>query len=65
MAGRGSTALPGPSDSAVVERDDLAYIAVAIDQHPEAGRAIVLSIKAIDDVMLERSLRRRSSSPEQ
>jgi len=53
------------SDSGVVERDNLAYIAVTIDQHPEAGRAIVLSIKTIDDVMLELHRRGRSGSPEE
>jgi beta-lactamase class A len=41
------------ADSAVVARDDLVYIAIYIDNHPEAGRAAVDGIRIIDDVMLE------------
>ena len=53
------------ADSGLVERDGLAYIVVAIDQHPEAGRGMVEGIRIIDDVMLERAGRKRSASPEQ
>ena len=40
------------SDSAVIAREDLVYIAVYIDNHPEAGRGAVDGIKIVDDVML-------------
>ena len=45
------------ADSAVVDRDEHAYIAVSIDQHPEAGRYMVDGIKIVDDVMSERARR--------
>ena len=41
------------SDSAVIVRDGLVYIAVYIDNHPDAGRGAVDGIRIIDDVMLE------------
>ena len=47
------------ADSAVVAREDLVYIAVYIDNHPEAGRAAVDGIRIIDDVMLEYANRNR------
>ncbi len=52
------------SDSAWVDRDGLAYIAVYLDQHPEVGPDAAEGIKIIDDVMLALSLRKRSKSPE-
>ena len=53
------------SDSGLVKRDNLAYIAVAIVRHPEAGRGLVACIRIIDDVMSERSRDGRSAAPEQ
>jgi len=47
------------SDSAVIARDNLIYIVVYIDNHPEAGRAAVDGIKIVDDVMLEYANRTR------
>ena len=48
------------SDSAVIVRDDLVYISVYIDNHPEAGRDVVDGIKIVDDVMLEYANRKRN-----
>jgi beta-lactamase class A len=42
------------ADGAVVSRDGLEYIAVAVDTVPEAGRGFVDGIRLIDDFMLER-----------
>ncbi len=53
------------ADSGLVKRDNLAYIAVAIDRHAEAGRGLVASIRVIDDVMLERSRGVHSVTPRQ
>ena len=47
------------ADSAVVARDDLVYIVVYIDNHPDAGRGAVDGIKIVDDVMLEYANRKR------
>jgi len=47
------------SDSAVVERDDMTYIVVSIDHHPDAGRGAVEGIRIVDDVMLKYSNRKR------
>jgi hypothetical protein len=47
------------ADSAVVDRDDHAYIAVSIDQHPKAGHHMVDGIRIVDDVMSERARRGR------
>ena len=41
------------ADSAVVAREDLVYIVVYIDNHPDAGRGAVDGIKIVDDVMLK------------
>ena len=41
------------SDSAVVARDNLTYIVVYVDNHPDAGHGAVEGIRIIDDVMLE------------
>ena len=49
------------ADSGVFVRKNLAYIAVAIDRHPEAGRSMPTGIKIVDDLMLERAAR---SKPE-
>jgi len=43
------------SDSGVFVRENLTYIAVAIDQHPAAGRGLVTGIQIVDDLMLERA----------
>ena len=40
------------ADSAVVARENLVYIVVYIDNHPDAGRAAVDGIKIVDDVTL-------------
>lgn len=40
------------ADSAVVARENLVYIVVYIDNHPDAGRGAVDGIKIIDDVLL-------------
>jgi len=53
------------ADSALVERDDLNYIVVYIDQHPDAGHGAVEGIKIVDDVMLEQAGRKGSPSAEQ
>lgn len=47
------------SDSAVIARENLVYIAVVIDNHPEAGRGAVDGIKIVDDVMLARTDRKQ------
>jgi beta-lactamase class A len=47
------------ADSAVVARDNLVYIVVYIDNHPDAGRAAVDGIKLVDDVMLAYANRKR------
>ena len=47
------------ADSAVVARDNLVYIAIYIDNHPDAGRGAVDGIKIVDDVMLEYAKRSR------
>ena len=41
------------SDSAVVARENLTYIVIYIDNHPDAGRGAVDGIRIVDDVMLE------------
>ena len=41
------------SDSAVVARENLTYIVVYIDNHPDAGRGTIDGIRIVDDVMLE------------
>ncbi len=46
------------ADSGVMVRDDITYIAVAIDQHPTAGRGMATGIEIVDDLMLERASRR-------
>lgn len=43
------------SDGAVVSRDGMEYIAVAVDTVPEAARGFVDGIRMIDDFMLERA----------
>jgi beta-lactamase class A len=43
------------ADSAVVAREDLVYITVYIDNHPDAGRGAVDGIRIVDDVMLKLS----------
>lgn len=43
------------ADGAVVSRDGLEYIAVAVDTVPEAARGFVDGIRLIDDFMLERA----------
>ncbi len=53
------------SDSGLIVRDNLGYIVVYIDQHPEAARRLVEGIRTIDDVMQELSRRKPSASPEQ
>ena len=45
------------ADSGVFVRDNLAYIAVAIDRHPIAGREMVSGIRIVDKLMLERAQR--------
>ena len=47
------------ADSAVVVRDNLVYIAVYIDNNPDAGRGAVDGIKIVDDVMLAHANRKR------
>ena len=47
------------ADSAVVASDDLVYIVVYIDNHPDAGRGAVDGIKIVDDVMLKHANRKR------
>jgi beta-lactamase class A len=47
------------ADSGVIVREDLTYIAVVIDRHPEAGRSMATGIKIVDDLMLERAARRK------
>jgi beta-lactamase class A len=49
-------------DSAVVERDDLTYIAVGIYSVPEGTQALVAGIEVVDDMMLEWSRRKRPAS---
>jgi len=43
------------ADSGVIVRKNLRYIVVSIDGHPEAGRAMVEGIRAVDKLMLERA----------
>ncbi|MDA9982113.1 hypothetical protein N9H39_05130 [Gammaproteobacteria bacterium] len=38
-------------------RDDLIYIAVAIDRHPTAGQRMISGIRIVDDLMLKRAVR--------
>ena len=47
------------ADSAVIARENLTYIVVYIDNHPEAGRGAVNGIQIIDDVMQEHANRKR------
>ena len=47
------------SDSAVIARDNLVYIVVYIDNHPDAGRGAVDGIRIVDDVMLTRANQKR------
>lgn len=47
------------ADSAVVARENLVYIVVYIDNHPDAGRGAVDGIKIVDNVMLEYTNRKR------
>ena len=47
------------SDSAVIARDDLIYIVVSIDNHPDAGRGAVEGIKIVDNVMQAHADRKR------
>jgi beta-lactamase class A len=47
------------ADSAVVAREDLVYIAIYIDNHPDAGRGAVDGIKIIDDVLLSEASRKK------
>ena len=48
------------ADSGVIVHDDVTYIAVAIDQHPAAGRGMEEGIRIVDDLMLERARHRLS-----
>jgi beta-lactamase class A len=50
------------ADSGVFVRDNLAYIAVAIDRHPIAGREMVSGIRIVDKLMLERAERAKPLS---
>ena len=43
------------ADSGVFVRDNLSYIAVAIDHHPAAGRGMTTGIRTVDDLMLKRA----------
>ena len=43
------------ADSGVIAHDDLTYIVVYIDNHPDAGRAAVDGIRVVDDVMQEQA----------
>ena len=45
------------ADSGVFVRDNLSYIAVAIDRHPTAGRGMTSGIRIVDDLMLKRAAR--------
>lgn len=45
------------ADSGVFVRDNLSYIAVAIDRHPTAGRGMTSGIRVVDDLMLKRAAR--------
>ena len=47
------------ADSGVIVHDDVTYIVVYIDHHPDAGRGAVKGIRIIDDVMLEYRNRNR------
>jgi beta-lactamase class A len=47
------------ADSGVIVHDDVTYIVVYIDHHPDAGRGAVTGIRIIDDVMLEVANRKR------
>jgi len=38
-------------------RENVTYIAVAIDQHPTAGRGMATGIELVDDLMLKRASR--------
>jgi len=42
------------ADAALVERDKLSYIVVAIDHSPQAGLGFTKGIRIVDDLMLER-----------
>jgi beta-lactamase class A len=50
------------ADSAVVERDDLTYVAVGIYSVPEGTQALVAGIEVVDDLMVEWSRRKRPAS---
>ena len=47
------------ADSGVIVRDDLIYIVVYIDNHPDAGRGAVQGIRIVDDVMMAYTNRTR------
>ena len=47
------------ADSGVFVRENLTYIAVVIDRHPAAGRAMSTGIQIVDDLMLERAARNK------
>lgn len=47
------------ADSAVIARENLAYIVVYIDKHPEAGQGAVRGIKKVDDVMQAQAAQKR------
>ena len=49
------------ADSGVIEHDDVTYIVVYIDKHPDAGRGAASGIRIVDDVMLEYVHRKRTS----
>ena len=46
------------ADSGIFVRDNLVYIAVAIDHAPSAGRGMTSGIRVVDDLMLERATRK-------
>ncbi len=52
------------ADSAVIERDDLTYISVAIYALPEGTTALVNGARIVDDFMLEWSRRHESKTRE-
>ena len=47
------------ADSGVVAHENLTYIVVYIDNHPDAGRAAVDGIQLVDDVMQKQAHRKR------